>query len=149
MQSKTQWAYTIVRRGQSFGPYSASQLRQLASAKQLMLDDLVCRAGTKMRTRVRKMSSLACLINENQETTTRGLSPQESERFKSVSAILAVLKAYRQWNVSRRALVKSHLQEKDSNDMMACLATEIASRDEFTRSICHLFPVRANGLQSA
>ena len=104
MQSKTKSTYTVVRHGRSFGPYSASQLRQFASAKHLLLDDLVCRVGTHLRTRVRKIDGLSFLLNESQGATSENPALDNNVKVKPVSALLTAVRSYRQWHACRRAL---------------------------------------------
>lgn len=140
MQSKTKSTYMVVRHGRSFGPYSASQLRQFASAKQLFLDDLICRVGTPLRTRVRKIEGLSCLIHHEEGTAMNQVS-DKNVQVKPVSALLTAVRSYRQWRACRRALADISNYCKTADEIEPLLATEIASRDEFTQSICKLFPV--------
>ena len=141
MQSKAKSIYMVVRHGRSFGPYTASQLRQLASAKHLLLDDLVCRVGTQLRTRVRKIESLTHLLIESEGATSGNPASDNNVKVKPVSALLTAVRSYRQWHACRRALADLSNRDKTTNEIQPLLATEIASRDEFTQSICRLFPV--------
>jgi len=141
MHSKGKSTYVVVRQGRSTGPYTASQLRQLAAKKHLLLDDLVCRVGTHIRTRVRKIEGLASLLNATEEGTLAGPCIDNHEKVKPVSALVTAFKSYRQWHASRRALAEMWNLCKTSNEIEPFLVTEIASRDEFTQSLCRLFPV--------
>jgi len=140
MQFQTKSTYLVVRHSISFGPYSASQLRQFASAKQLLLDDLVCRIGTPLRTRVRKIASLSHLLNGSEGATSANPAA-DTVKVKPVSALLTAVRSYRQWHACRRALADRSNNGKTTKEIEPLLATEIASRDEFTQSICKLFPV--------
>lgn len=141
MKAKAKSTYMVVRHGRTFGPYSASQLRKLASAKQLWLDDLVCRVGTQLRTRVQEIEGLSILCNRGEGATSENRVADSKGKVKSVSAILTAVRSYRQWHACRRALADISNRGETINELEPLLATEIASRDEFTQSICRLFPV--------
>lgn len=133
--------YVVVRQGRSAGPYTASQLRQLAANQQLLLDDLVCRVGTHVRTRVRKIDGLSRLVNPTGNATLSNANVDQNEKVKPASALVTALKTYRQWQASRRLLAYMSKHGKASIEIEPLLAMEIASRDEFTQSLCRLFPV--------
>ncbi len=141
MKTIVKSTYVVVRQGRSAGPYTASQLRQLAANQQLLLDDLVCRVGTHVRTRVRKIDGLSRLVNPTGNATSLSANGDQREKVKPASALVTALKTYRQWQASRRVLAYMSKEGKASIEIEPLLAMEIASRDEFTQSLCRLFPV--------
>ena len=142
MHPRKKSAYVVVRNGINYGPFSATQLRQLARANDLLLDDLVCRIGTDLRTRVRKIEGLSVLINQSKENGTNSGPAKSHVTPKAPSALLHAVRSYRNWQACRRSLAHFSTYCISTKEMEPLLAVEIATRDQFTQAICRLFPIR-------
>lgn len=104
--------FVVVRNGRSFGPFTASHLRQFAIANRLRIDDYVCRVGSGKKSRVRKIASLYDLLQANHD----GERKNDLSRHRMVAqdsvAIHAAILSYNQWKAYRSGNPDEAFQEK-------------------------------------
>jgi len=104
--------FMVLRNGRSFGPFTASHLRQFAIANRLRIDDYVFRVGSGKKSRVRKIASLYDLLQANHDGERKNDLSRHRIVAQDFVAIHAAIVSYNQWKAHRSGNPDDAFQEK-------------------------------------
>ena len=131
MQATPANNFMVVRNRQTFGPFTASQLRQLAQANRLMPDDFVCRTGSLEKSRVRKIPSLFVLLHTPLPTERQDNGIAQSATSKDSTAIQTAIHAYGQRKTGRPELARTEPSGNAFKSRSAFYVDEVLCYGEF------------------
>jgi len=132
MQSSAETNYLVIRRHKTFGPFTASQLRQFASSDRLRLDDLVRRLGRRSQSYVENIASLRILFKSGH--LEREVVVHGDIKIDSLASHKAI-QAYRAWKGCGPAQNLTQATQKTPKTSMPFRTEELLRQGEFDLTV--------------